>query len=542
MTMVAEPLTIKLRDYQEDQLDAIMAAFKDERKTALVVAPTGTGKTLAMIELARRMGVKTLILAHRERLLNQTKAKMLIMSPTADIGIVGFDHAEWGHQITLGGVQTLRFPERLERLARECIELLIIDEVHHDSNDNSYRKIREAVWQARVVGFTATDERLDGKSLTPVYGTPVWKRHIMPMIRKKWLCNLRCVMIRTSTSLDKVRKIGNDYSPGSLSKAINRADRNEIIVKQSMEVGNPDDPMLCFCADIKHAEALCKAYVNAGYKATCVSSHTPDEEREEREKGFETGKYTIMCNVDVYGEGADMDMRKIVLAAPTRSRAKFIQQIGRGTRLAPGKLECIIFDVTDNCLIHSLEPLSLEDALDMPITDGQTALDADKEYQKKNNSTPEEDKDKPSTSIEDGNTDGEIVTHDVQFTPVPWKRLSNGAYEAKIKHHRVALWPAGGGQYHVGVILKDHALGKPQGHIIKRSMPLGWAQAMAEQTARLLQNGKANLVDPSAPWRSHPITEAQRDRMMKAKIRIPAGCTKGQASDLMNERFSKRRA
>jgi len=537
------PITIELRDYQQLQVQRVLSARKKGKKAALVVSSTGTGKTISMVEIVKRLAIKTVILAHREQLLEQTRTKMLLVNPDADIGLVGFGYEEWGHDILLCGIQTMRFPDRLVQLEQEGIQLFITDECHHDSNDNSYALVRAACPEAFFVGFTATADRMDEKPIEAFYGQPVFERHITRFIRESWLCDLKCHMVRSErTSLDGVRmnRDGTDYNAGELERAINRRDRNTVIVRETMAIGQPEDPTLAFCSSVQHAKDLCASFVDAGIPSACVFGETPKEEREQHELNFASGRITVLCNVDVYGEGADMDVRRIVIAAPTKSRAKFAQMVGRGTRLAPGKTVCWIIDVTDNSNTHTLDPVRLSDILDLPeLEPGQSAVEADKLHRERTGKNPEDD---DSTAIKDGDTSGKIVTKKVSLGPIDWAKLKNGGYEAHADLHRVVIWPKKAGTYDVGVFLKSNQIEKARGHILLKGVSLGWAQMYAEQQTRKLQAGERHLVDPNASWRFRPASDKQLQKLRQFRLPIPPGCTAGQASELMDAWFAKKKA
>ncbi len=543
-TALLSPVAIELRDYQQLQVKRVLAARKRGKKAALVISATGTGKTITLVEITRLLRVKTVVLAHREQLLEQTRQKMLLVNPQADIGIVGFGYEEWGHDILLCGVQSLRFPERLAQLEQEHVLLFICDEVHHDSGDNSYALVRAACPDAFLVGFTATADRMDEKPIEAVYGQPVFERHITRFIRDGWLCDLKCHMVRSErTSLDGVRlnRDGTDYHGGELERAINRRDRNTVIVRETMAVGDPFDPTLAFCSSVQHARDLCATFLDAGVIAACVFGDTPKDEREVTEQDFSTGQVTVLCNVDVYGEGSDMDVRRIVMAAPTRSRARYAQIIGRGTRLAPGKTVCWIIDVTDNSSLHTLDPIRLADVLDLPeLQPEQSAKEADTLHRERTGKNPEDDD--GSTAVKDGDTSGRIVTKKVSLGPIAWRRLRSGGYEAQADLHRIVIWPKKAGTFDVGVFLKDTVLEKPKGHILLKSVPLGWAQMYAEQQTRKLQAGDRHLVDPNASWRSNPASEKQVALLKKFHLPTPRACTSGQASELLDAFFAKKKA
>src|SRR5579885_2499415 len=224
---------LELRHYQHEGIGAIFTAWETQ-DAALVVLPTGTGKTVLFSEVIRRSNCRTLLIAHREELLHQAKDKLLWLWPQADVGIVGAGENDPDHQITIGSVQSLSRPKRLEWLAGQGIALVIIDEAHH-SAALSYRKVLGAVGcvvpedeagyfvhpdnHPKLLGVTATPDRADGYSIEPIYGLPIFVRGLPEMVRDGWLCDLRGIRITTNVDLDSVHTRMGDLAEDELAAA-----------------------------------------------------------------------------------------------------------------------------------------------------------------------------------------------------------------------------------------------------------------------------------------------------------------------------------
>ncbi len=134
---------IAVRDYQNDALAKVEAAWQRGVRRMAIQLPTGSGKTIVFAELIRRRGGRALVLAHRDELIGQAADKIRMMIPDADVGIVKAEADETDAAIVVASVQTLSRPERLARLGRD-FTTVIVDECHHAAAE-TYRDILQHV-------------------------------------------------------------------------------------------------------------------------------------------------------------------------------------------------------------------------------------------------------------------------------------------------------------------------------------------------------------------------------------------------------------
>src|SRR5438093_1596146 len=130
MLMMNDPTpSITLRPYQTDCVERVISAYQKQPQggKTLIVLPTGGGKTIVFTEIARRLGLPTLIIAHRQELLQQAAEKFRLVDPTAIIGQVGAGRHEWGAPITVASIQTISRPDHLQALKRFGYGLVVID-------------------------------------------------------------------------------------------------------------------------------------------------------------------------------------------------------------------------------------------------------------------------------------------------------------------------------------------------------------------------------------------------------------------------------
>ncbi|MBS0656066.1 MAG: DEAD/DEAH box helicase family protein, partial [Verrucomicrobia bacterium] len=127
-------MSLELRDYQQEAIASVLEEFSQGTNRQLIALPTGSGKTIIMAGLSKEINKKTLILAHREELIEQAYEKIKLFWPEVSIGICMAERDEFESQIVVGSVQSCCRQKRLERLKEQGFELLLVDEAHHASS------------------------------------------------------------------------------------------------------------------------------------------------------------------------------------------------------------------------------------------------------------------------------------------------------------------------------------------------------------------------------------------------------------------------
>lgn len=275
-------MSIDLREYQKECLDTIINESVAGIKKQFVSLPTGSGKTILVSAVAKEIDKKTLILAHREELINQTSDKLKLFWPDAKVGICKAERNEIHQQIVIGSVQTCSRPQRLERLKEQGFGLLMIDEAHH-SVSNSYQSIiNEQGFLSGsnefLIGVTATPMRSDKQGLGNIFEKITFSRSIGTMIKAGYLSPVIGRRFLTNFNLERIKTRNGDFALEDLSEALNTEERNQLIVDKFKEY-TIDRKGIAFCVEVQHCKDLAEAFRKAGINAEAVYGEMPADER-----------------------------------------------------------------------------------------------------------------------------------------------------------------------------------------------------------------------------------------------------------------------
>lgn len=354
---------MKLRPYQAAALEAVRAAYRQGHRAALVVMPTGTGKTVLFAEIARLAKGPVLVLAHRQELVEQARAKIAAwcndvvaveMAGRRDFTDRGFTRPDGSRpKIAVASIQTLR--QRLGAIPRDAFKIVVVDEAHHATAD-SYRAVLSH-FDAHLLGVTATPDRADRVPLGEVFSAVAFEYDMRTAIRDGWLCPIRSFVVATQADFSNVRKVAGELAT---------RDVEDILVQELhlAEIAEPirrergERPTIVFAASVAHAHALarvlCELAGDADF-AAAVDGGTSYELRAPVLDRFRRGEVKVLVNCSLFTEGFDVpEIALVAIARPVLSRSFYAQMVGRGTRIANGKPDLLVLDfVPSNCR-HSL--------------------------------------------------------------------------------------------------------------------------------------------------------------------------------------------
>lgn len=519
-------MTLALRDYQTAAIAASEEALARGVARQLVALPTGTGKTVIFSELARRRAeAPTLVLAHRDELLGQAEDKIRHVAPelAMSIGRVQADRDDVAAPVVVASVQTLSRPRRLARLPRR-FGTAVVDEAHHATAE-SYRRILDHVDADLVIGFTATPERHDKTRLRDVFDEIVYARSLLDMIRAGYLCELVGTRIEIGgLNLGRVKVSRGDYQAGDLGRAMEHAHAPEQTAAAMAEHA-ADRKSIVFVPTVELAGQTAEAIAGAGIPAAWISGETPTEERHAALADLAAGRVRALVNVNVLSEGFDEpSIDCVVMAAPTRSRIAYVQRVGRGTRIHPGKGDCLVLDlvgVTRDLKLQSVP--ALFDLDPEEVADGEPVTQAVDRAEAARASAAQ----LAAMRAERAELFGRAELRWIQVG----SRWVIGAGGDEI----LALDPAGPDEWRVLHVRDSGA------KILAGNLDLGYAQGAAEEAVR--NRGAASFARANASWRGREVSRGQAGKLRRlGATRIPA--TRGEAADeitrLVGERLCRR--
>jgi superfamily II DNA or RNA helicase len=344
-----------LRPYQREAIDAVIAARRDGTRRMVVCLPTGAGKTVIFSHLARLARKQVLVLAHREELLGQAKDKLeRALAGTSVVAVErGTESAGADAKVLVASLRSLH-EERLARvLAGRDFGLVIYDECHHAAADDNLRILRrlgafEPAWEGTLLGFTATTARGDGRGLDSVFERIVYTKSLPDLIDDGYLVRLKGFRIETAADLTRLAAApGGEFADEELAEAVDIGDRNALVARSIQELAR-DRRTIAFCVTVNHARNLSRALNTVGVPAGIVHGAMRPADRANALAEFRAGRTRALANVGVLTEGFDdPGVSCIAMARPTRSEGLYAQCVGRGTRLADGKVDCLILDFAD---------------------------------------------------------------------------------------------------------------------------------------------------------------------------------------------------
>lgn len=347
------------RPYQLEAVDHVFKSFTEGKKTALIVAPTGTGKTVTFALIIQRFAsvypshLRVLVIAHREELIHQAAQKIervIGERPDVEMASLRADlHMFHRAKVVVASKDTLQ-GKRLERFDPKTFGLIITDECHH-APATSYQSIYKHFADALHVGVTATPDRHDEVALGKVFHDAEPYVYELPdAIKDGYLVPIKQhSVVVEGLDYSGVRTTAGDLNGRDLADVMN----NEEVLQQIAAAtvadsgsrrtivfappGFKKDGEDCFRVSERLTEILNRHRPDS---AQLVMGTTPSEERKATLIDFSAGRFQFLVNVGVFTEGFDEPgIELVVMARATKSRALYAQMIGRGTRPLPGLID-----------------------------------------------------------------------------------------------------------------------------------------------------------------------------------------------------------
>ena len=354
----------KLRTYQQEAVDAAILHFQKENSPALIVLPTGAGKSIVIAELARLARGRVLVLAHVKELVEQNSQKFMSFGQNAGIFSAGLNRKDVEEKVIFGSIQSIaKAPAEFF----QNFTLLIIDECHRISIENETQyfqvisKLRESNSAICILGLTATPYRLglgwiyQYNSHRKILRTEehrffskcIFELSLKYMIQNKYLTPpVKIDSPVACYDFTSLKLNGKKFLESEIEGILKDQKRiTPIIIKNIVEMAYDRLGVMIFTSSVKHAEEILKCL--PPFVSAMVVGDTPDNERDEVIEAFKNQKIKFLVNVSVLTTGFDAPhVDVIAILRPTESVSLYQQIIGRGLRLSPFKKDCLILDYT----------------------------------------------------------------------------------------------------------------------------------------------------------------------------------------------------
>jgi DNA repair protein RadD len=356
---------VNLRPYQRESVDALWRYFERDTGNPLVVAPTGSGKSVLIATFVREVlatypDTRVLVMTHVKELVEQDAAKLEALLPFGMVGVysAGLRRREVGRAVTVASVQSIA--ANMKHLP--SVDLVIIDEAHlvPPDGEGRYRTVldslRALVPHVKVIGFSATPYRLksgwlhtDGGIFTDI----AHEVEIPPLVEAGYLCRMRSKAGRAEADLSGVHVRGGEYIAAEVEAAM---DTEALVHRACDEIDLycwDRRKWLIFCAGLGHVEHVAEELRRRGHAIATVSGETPREERDNVVAGLRSGVFRGVVNCNVLTTGFDApDIDAVVLLRATKSPGLYMQMVGRGMRPHPAKTDCMVLDFGGNIRRH----------------------------------------------------------------------------------------------------------------------------------------------------------------------------------------------
>jgi DNA repair protein RadD len=357
---------ITLRPYQADSIAAIYSYFERWDGNCLIVLPTGTGKSVVISEFLRGAitqwpDTRVVSVTHSRELIAQNFQTLIRNWPAAPAGIysAGLGKRDLRSQIICGGIQSIY---KNAYKVQQC-DLVIVDEAHLIPRDSDtmygrfLRELKEINPHMKIVGFTATPFRLDSgmlhKGEGAMFSRIAYEASILEMIEQGYLSEVVPKRMTTELDVSGVGTRGGEFIAGELERAVDVDAVTQAAVSEIIDYGQDRGSWLIFASGVAHANHIRDAIRAHGHTAETVTGETPAGERDRIITDFKAGRIRALTNMSVLTTGFDAPGVDLIgMLRPTKSAGLFVQMIGRGTRLAPGKDNCLLLDFAGNCRRH----------------------------------------------------------------------------------------------------------------------------------------------------------------------------------------------
>ena len=338
--------------HQLTALEALESERQNGHNRNLVVAATGVGKTWIaafdyqrLCDQGRRKSL--LFVAHRDQILlkSQQVFQLVLRDPAFGERLVAGQRPKSGHYV-FASIQSLN--NRIDDIEPDDFEVVIIDEFHHAAA-KSYDRLLKRLNPKILLGLTATPERADGQSVLHWFDHRIaYESRLWDALDQQLLCPFHYFGVNDAVDLSTVRFERGRYVQGDLDNVLSGHDVRAWQIKNAVEKYLPDAKKmraLGFCAGVNHAHFMAKQFQSFGYQTVALDGTTSTPTRTHACQRLRLGELHIIFTVDLFNEGVDLpEVDTVLMLRPTESATIFLQQLGRGLRIAANKRVLTVLD------------------------------------------------------------------------------------------------------------------------------------------------------------------------------------------------------
>jgi DNA repair protein RadD len=357
---------LTLRPYQAKCLTDLYNYFTDNNGDPLAIIPTGGGKSLIMAEWCKLVfrtdpQARILVVTHVRELVAQNYAELKAMWPDAPAGIysAGLNRREIDARLLFASIQSI-YKRAFE--IQQC-DMVLVDEAHliPARSDTMYRRFLDELRvinpHLKIIGFTATPFRLDSGMLHrgegALFGAIAHETNVRDLIDQGFLSRPVSYFEKWQIDTAGVGTRAGDFIASQLEVPALAPEAIDNIVSRTIASGNARKGWLVFGCTVAHCQALATEFQSRGISTATIFGDTPAKERAQIIANYKSQKIRCLVSMGVLTTGFNAKhVDLIVLARPTKSTGLYIQMVGRGTRLATGKENCLILDFGGNISRH----------------------------------------------------------------------------------------------------------------------------------------------------------------------------------------------
>lgn len=346
------------KTYQLDMLEQLESERRHGRRRNLVVAATGTGKTVvAAFDYRRTCQLekhrpRLLFVAHRREILEQALRTFREVLRDGTFGqlLTGL-HEPDSFEHLFATIDSVASRDLVSRLGNDYWHTVIIDECHRIAGER-FSALATPVAPRLLLGLTATPERTDGQPITPYFdarpdGSPAVELRIWDALEMQLLAPFEYYACDDETDFSTVpwNRVGEQQAVAGLIS--NNDVRARAVLREWQRLSpNPrNNRAVVFCVSVDHATFMARYFAQAGLPVAVVTGDTDSDARAKAIRALGNGELCALVTVDLFNEGLDLPtVDTLLFLRPTQSALLFQQQLGRGLRLSPGKESCLVLD------------------------------------------------------------------------------------------------------------------------------------------------------------------------------------------------------